>query len=86
MKGIRCPVLVMTGDHSMYLDDAVDARAHLTMKQGCDWISIPLAGLLLTEEFPQALIEPMNLFINGLGYMAPDYHEKIFNSRYAYIK
>ncbi|CAD5117534.1 DgyrCDS6299 [Dimorphilus gyrociliatus] len=64
---IRCPVMLVTSDHSPHLNDTVAMNARLDPTNST-WIKYDCGGLVL-EEQPGKLTESLRLFLQGMGYV-----------------
>lgn len=67
LAAIECPVLMFVGDNT----DLYNESVHIldAMGPNADWIKERSCGLLLTVERPEAMIEPISLMLQGMGYM-----------------
>jgi len=64
---IRCPVMLVAGDHSPHLNDTVDMNSKMD-PEGCQWMKFECGGMIM-EEAPNKLAESFRLFLQGMGYV-----------------
>eukprot|EP01006_Ploeotia_vitrea_P029703 TRINITY_DN62190_c0_g1_i3.p1 TRINITY_DN62190_c0_g1~~TRINITY_DN62190_c0_g1_i3.p1 ORF type:complete len:142 (+),score=83.15 TRINITY_DN62190_c0_g1_i3:109-534(+) len=67
LKKIRCPTLLFVGDNTELQRESEHAMGHMNSDR-VEWLRIRECGLLITEQQPGALLEPIKLFCNGIGY------------------
>uniref|UniRef100_A0A061S533 Uncharacterized protein n=1 Tax=Tetraselmis sp. GSL018 TaxID=582737 RepID=A0A061S533_9CHLO len=65
---IRCKTLLFSGFESSFEDDNLHFSSLLKPGIG-SWVEIEGAGVLVTEEKPQALLQSIQLFLQGLQQM-----------------
>lgn len=64
-KKLKCRVLLLCGDESIYRHDCLHINTVIDRSKAA-WVEIDSAGCLLTEEKPQELLSPIQLFLSGL--------------------
>jgi len=64
---IRCPVMLVAGQHSPHLQDTVDMNSRLDTST-CQWMKFDCGGMVI-EEAPEKLAEAIRLFLQGMGYV-----------------
>lgn len=67
VSGIRAQMLMFVGDNTPHENEAVNVLKQLKPNQA-EWLRVNNAGFLITEDKPQACVEPLKLFLNGRGY------------------
>ena len=67
-KTIKCPTMLVGGDHSPHLNDTVNMNSRLDPST-CQWMKFECGGMI-QEETPMKLCEAFCLFLQGIGYVS----------------
>jgi len=55
------------GEESYFMDETVHISSKFDPRE-TSFIRIPECGHLITQENPNVLVQPLKLFLNGMGY------------------
>lgn len=67
LKNIDCDVLIFASSSSPNFQSCLESKSKFNGKS-VDLVEMDKFGLLLTEECPKRLLEPIKMFLAGLGY------------------
>lgn len=70
LKELCCPLLFFVGDNTPYDNEMVHITSRLLWSRQVyvEQIRVEGTGLLVTEQRPQFVLQPLNLFFKALGY------------------
>lgn len=68
IKDLKCRVLILSGEQSMYRDDSLHLNTIIDHSNAA-WVEIPECGCLATEEKANELLSPITLFLTALQQM-----------------
>lgn len=68
VNNFRCPVMLLAGEDSPHLDETIDMNGRLDPTNST-WMKFDCGGMLF-EEVPDRVCEAIQLFLQGMGYVA----------------
>jgi pimeloyl-ACP methyl ester carboxylesterase len=69
LSKVSCPIMLAFGDLTYHEDEATHFRTQTKIdRTKMVWLRIEGTGMLITEHKPYALLKPINLMLNGLGF------------------
>ncbi|KAF2072596.1 hypothetical protein CYY_006093 [Polysphondylium violaceum] len=75
MNSLSCKILLIVGKDSSHKEDIIDLFSNFNPKNSTI-LQVPNCGILVTAEKPGTIIEPIKLFMQGLGYLL-DYYQTV---------
>eukprot|EP00466_Bigelowiella_natans_P019124 jgi/Bigna1/68047/fgenesh1_pg.5_\ len=66
LKSIKCQTLILVADGGLMENEALAVMAAMQENKHVTWVKVRNAGVLLTEEAPKCLLNPINLFFNSI--------------------